>query len=66
MVSRSVANESRISTELTENWIVDAWYCVICKVRKVMGSRNEPDETELWLLNDATLEEIEEIANGEA
>ena len=31
-----------------------------------MGSRNEPDETELWLLNEATLEEIEEIANGEA
>lgn len=28
-------------------------------------NRNEPDETELWLLNDSTLEEIEAIANGD-
>lgn len=30
-----------------------------------MSNRNQPDETELWLLNEATLEEIEKIANGE-
>jgi hypothetical protein len=29
-----------------------------------MSNRNQPDETELWLLNEATLEEIEDIANG--
>lgn len=27
-------------------------------------NRNEPDETELWLLNESTLEEVEKIANG--
>ncbi len=26
---------------------------------------NKPDETELWLLNESTLEEVEKIANGE-
>lgn len=26
-------------------------------------NRNQPDDTELWLLNEATLEEIEKIAN---
>lgn len=29
-----------------------------------MSKSNEPDEHELWLHNDATLEEIEAIANG--
>ena len=28
-----------------------------------MGKRNEPDETEKWLLNEATEEEINAIAN---
>lgn len=28
-----------------------------------MGKRNEPDEIEEWLLNEATKEEIEKIAN---
>lgn len=28
-------------------------------------SRNSPDATEEWLLNESTLEEIEAIANGE-
>lgn len=28
-----------------------------------MGKRNEPDDTEIWLLNEATQEEIEKIAN---
>lgn len=26
-------------------------------------NRNQPDDTELWLLNEATLEKIEKIAN---
>lgn len=26
-------------------------------------NRNQPDDTELWLLNEATSEEIEKIAN---
>lgn len=29
-----------------------------------MSNRNAPDETELWLINEATREEIERIANG--
>lgn len=31
----------------------------------IMGKRNDPDETEIWLLNEATAEDIERIANGE-
>lgn len=30
-----------------------------------MGNINKPDETELWLINEATQEEMERIANGE-
>ena len=55
--------------ELRQIWLVCLWFIsktvIICKLRNMMGSRNEPDETELWLLNDSTLEEIEEIANGD-
>ena len=29
-----------------------------------MSKNNKPDATEEWLLNEATLEECEEIANG--
>lgn len=29
-----------------------------------MSNTNKPDETELWLINEATQEEIEAIANG--
>lgn len=29
-----------------------------------MSKNNKPDTTEEWLLNEATLEEIEKIANG--
>lgn len=29
-----------------------------------MSNSNVPDETELWLINEATQEEIEAIANG--
>lgn len=32
--------------------------------RVIMGNTNKPDDIEHWLLNDATLEEIEKIANG--
>lgn len=28
-----------------------------------MSNRNMPDETELWLINEATQEDIERIAN---
>lgn len=30
-----------------------------------MSNRNAPDERELWLINEATQEEMEKIANGE-
>lgn len=29
-----------------------------------MSKNNKPDATEWWLINEATLEEIEAIANG--
>ena len=29
-----------------------------------MSNNNKQDDTELWLLNEATFEEIEDIANG--
>ena len=29
-----------------------------------MSNRNAPDETELWLINEATQEDLEKIANG--
>lgn len=29
-----------------------------------MSNRNAPDDVEVWLINEATQEEIEEIANG--
>lgn len=28
-----------------------------------MSNRNAPDETELWLINEATQEDLEKIAN---
>lgn len=28
-----------------------------------MSNRNKPDETELWLINEATQEDLEKIAN---
>jgi len=30
-----------------------------------MGNRNQPDDNEEWLLNEATEEDINRIANGE-
>lgn len=30
-----------------------------------MSNRNAPDDVEVWLINEATQEEIERIANGE-
>ena len=29
-----------------------------------MSNRNAPDERELWLINEATQEDLEQIANG--
>lgn len=29
-----------------------------------MSKNNEPDDIERWLINEATLEEMNEIANG--
>jgi len=30
-----------------------------------MSDRNAPDDVEVWLINEATQEDIERIANGE-
>jgi len=29
-----------------------------------MGNKNKPDSTEIWLINEATQEDFERIANG--
>ena len=60
-VNHLVVQGLGILDELVANWCVAVWYR---NNRRNMSNRNKPDATEEWLLNEATQEEIEVIANG--
>ena len=47
-----------IPSRTRTNWLVDVWYII-----GDLMSKNNVDATEEWLLNEATQEEIEKIAN---